>query len=66
MKLYGGIDLHSNNSVLALLDEDEGLVYRKRLDNERRASWRSWRPTAKASWGWWWSPPTTGTGWWTP
>ncbi len=29
MKLYGGIDLHSNNSVLALLDEDERLVYRK-------------------------------------
>ena len=34
MKLYGGIDLHSNNSVLALLDEDEGLVYRKRLAND--------------------------------
>ena len=34
MKLYGGIDLHSNNSVVALLDEDERLVYRKRLANE--------------------------------
>ena len=34
MKLYGGIDLHSNNSVLALLDEDERLVYRKRLAND--------------------------------
>jgi len=34
MKLYGGIDLHSNNSVLALLDEDERLVYRKRLGND--------------------------------
>ena len=34
MKLYGGIDLHSNNSVLALLDEDERLVYRKRLPND--------------------------------
>ena len=33
MKLYGGIDLHSNNSVVALLDEDELLVYRKRLPN---------------------------------
>jgi len=29
MKLYGGIDLHSNNSVVALLDEEERLVYRK-------------------------------------
>jgi hypothetical protein len=34
MKLYGGIDLHSNNSVVALLDEDERLVYRKRLAND--------------------------------
>ena len=34
MKLYGGIDLHSNNSVVALLDEDERLVYRRRLANE--------------------------------
>ena len=34
MKLYGGIDLHSNNSVVALLDEEEQLVYRKRLGND--------------------------------
>jgi len=34
MKLYGGIDLHSNNSVLALLGEDERLVCRKRLGND--------------------------------
>jgi len=34
MKRYGGIDLHSNNNVLALLDEEERLVYRKRLPND--------------------------------
>ena len=34
MKLYGGIDLHSNNSVVALLDEEDHVVYRKRLPNE--------------------------------
>ena len=34
MKLYGGIDLHSNNSVVALLDEEDRVVYRKRLPNE--------------------------------
>ena len=33
MKLYGGIDLHSNNSVLVLLDELDKVVYEKRLDN---------------------------------
>jgi transposase len=34
MKLYGGIDLHSNNSVLAVIDEKGAVVYRKRLRNE--------------------------------
>ncbi|MFB1489647.1 MULTISPECIES: hypothetical protein [unclassified Thiocapsa] len=34
MKLYGGIDLHSNNSVVALLDEEDRVVYRKRLAND--------------------------------
>jgi transposase len=34
MKLYGGIDLHSNNSVVALLDEEDRVVYRKRLPND--------------------------------
>ena len=33
MKLYGGIDLHSNNSVIALLDEADRPVYRQRLGN---------------------------------
>jgi transposase len=34
MKLYGGIDLHSNNSVIALLDENDAVQYRKRLPND--------------------------------
>jgi transposase len=34
MKLYGGIDLHSNNSVIALLDEEDKVVYRRRLAND--------------------------------
>ena len=36
MKLYGGIDLHSNSSVVALSDEEDHVVYRKRLANEGR------------------------------
>jgi transposase len=31
--LYAGIDLHSNNSVLVVLDENDGMVYQKRLAN---------------------------------
>ena len=34
MKLYAGIDLHSNNSVLVILDEQDRIVYERRLSNE--------------------------------
>jgi len=34
MTLYCGIDLHSNNSVVAVLDERDRTVYEKRLDND--------------------------------
>jgi transposase len=34
MKLYGGIDLHSNNCVVVLLDEEDRVVYEKRSPNE--------------------------------
>ena len=35
MELYAGIDLHSNNSVLVVLDASDRVVYQKRLPNER-------------------------------
>ena len=31
MKLYGAIDLHSNNNVTVLIDEQDQVVYQKRL-----------------------------------
>ncbi|MGH8679135.1 MAG: IS110 family transposase [Burkholderiales bacterium] len=34
MKLYGGIDLHSNNSVVVVIDEQDRVVYEKRLRND--------------------------------
>jgi len=34
MALYGGIDLHSNNSVIVLLDEQDQEVFRTRSKNE--------------------------------
>jgi len=33
MALYGGIDLHANNSVIVLLNEQDKVIYRKRLSN---------------------------------
>ena len=33
-KLYGGIDLHSNNNVVVMLDEEDQVVSQKRIPNE--------------------------------
>jgi transposase len=33
MKLYGAIDLHCNNSVVVVIDEQDRVVYEKRLPN---------------------------------
>ena len=32
-KLYCGIDLHSNNSVVVMIDDEDRVVYEKRLPN---------------------------------
>ena len=34
MPLYGGIDLHANNSVVVVLNEQDEVVYQKRLAND--------------------------------
>ena len=34
MKLYGAMDLHSNNNVTVLIDEQDQVVYQKRLPND--------------------------------
>lgn len=34
MGYYGGIDLHGNNSVIALIDEKDRVVFEKRMDND--------------------------------
>src|SRR5215470_13466739 len=34
MKLFGAIDLHSNNNVMMLINERDEVVYRKRLAND--------------------------------
>ena len=34
MKLYGGIDLHSNNSVIVILDEKDETIYKKKHKND--------------------------------
>ena len=34
MKLYAGIDLHSNNSMVAIIDEQDRVVLQKRFAND--------------------------------
>ena len=34
MKLYGAIDLHSNNNVTVVINEKDEVVYQKRLPND--------------------------------
>ena len=34
MELYAAIDLHSNNSVLVVLDAEDHVVFAKRLRND--------------------------------
>jgi transposase len=34
MKLYAGIDLHANNNYLAIIDENDTRVYKRKLPNE--------------------------------
>jgi len=35
MKLYGAIDLHSTNNVTVVIDEQDRVVYQKRLPSRR-------------------------------
>ena len=34
MKLYGAIDLHSTNNVTVVINEQDQVVYQKRLPND--------------------------------
>ncbi len=34
MSLYGGIDLHANNSVVVLRNDQDQVIYQKRLPND--------------------------------
>nr|VFJ46163.1 MAG: Transposase [Candidatus Kentron sp. DK] len=62
MKLYGGIDLHSNNSVIALLDEKDRAVHQKRLANDLKLVLQTLAPyresieglVVESTYNWYW------------
>lgn len=55
MKLYGGIDLHSNNNVMAIVDERDRVVYQKRLP-KRLAPYQSELEglVVESTYNWYW------------
>ena len=62
MKVYGGIDLHSNNNVIVLLDEEDRVVYRERLANDLQLVLRDLEPyrdeieglVVESTYNWYW------------
>jgi len=60
--LYSGIDLHSNNSLVALSDEKDRIVYRKRLPNDLGTILRELAPykdqivgiVVESTYNWYW------------
>ncbi|MBI2386433.1 MAG: IS110 family transposase [Elusimicrobia bacterium] len=62
MKLYAAIDLHSNNSVLVILDERDRVIYERRLPNELPAILNELKPHRKkvqgiaveSTYNWYW------------
>jgi hypothetical protein len=59
MKLYCGIDLHANNSVISIQDERDNVRYEKRLPNDLGVIVTALRPFQEELQG----CVTTGTGW---
>jgi transposase len=45
---YSGIDLHSNNCVVVVTDEEDRVVVEKRLPNELERSLRCFRRGARS------------------
>ncbi len=62
MKLYAGIDLHSNNSYVVLLDEVDKVVYQKRLCNDAEVILKALAPyferivgvVVESTYNWYW------------
>lgn len=62
MQLYSGMDLHSTNSVLAVVDQDGRRVYRRRLANELATVLRELAPyqeqvvgvAVESTYNWYW------------
>ena len=55
-KLYGGIDLHANNSVVVVLDEADQVHYQKRWPNDLDALFQTHLQglVVESTYNWYW------------
>jgi len=56
------LNLHANNSVVVLLNEQDQVVYQKRLPNDLPTILEVLAPHHAEIRAWWWNRLTTGTG----
>ena len=63
MKKFIGIDLHSNNSVVVVSDEEDRAIFQKRMANDLKLIEATLARTEMKRLGWWSNRRTTGTGW---
>ena len=62
MKLYCGIDLHSTNHLVSIINEDDKPIYRKRLKNELNQTLQALAPyqqelvgvAVESTFNWYW------------
>ena len=63
MGLYSGLDLHSRNTYIGILNPDFNRVFKKRVSNNLDLILQTLQPFKDQLKGLWLSPLTTGTGW---
>ncbi len=62
MKVYAGIDLHSSNNYVGIIDEDDRRLYQKRLPNQLHHTLKALEPfkesmegvVVESTYNWYW------------
>jgi len=62
MQLYGGIDLHSNNCVINLIDDNDNVIIKKKIQNNLELMIRTLKPyyddivglVVESTYNWYW------------
>ena len=63
MELYTGLDLHSRNTYIGIMDKEFNRVFKKRVPNHLEHILQTLDPFRDQIKGFVLNPPSTGTGW---